>query len=181
MACELHQNGAGTLALAVTDRRSNNNGFAHRDPATSLVDDEDLVLALISGLRFVARHARDRAAAGGSATVRASIWPVSEQIPAELHQSRGFSGRLGAQTPTQPPEASGVFDIDDLAEEGPALVAAAASLGSSLIQHFGYPEALQATSGGAIRTRYWQAQRYGAGLIQWASKAGVPTTDETVS
>jgi hypothetical protein len=180
-ACELHQSGAGAIAIAVTDRQSNGVGANDPGPGISLIDDEDLVLAVISGLRFVARHARDRAAAGGNATVRASLWPVSQEIPAELHQARSFRGRLGAQRVTESPVASGVFDIDDLAEDGPALFAAGADLSSSLIQHFGYPEALQVTREGSIRTQYWNGQGFRPRLLQWAAEAGVPTTDATLA
>lgn len=176
LACELHQNGAGSIALTVADRQANGSAAA----GVSLIDDEDLVLAIWSGLRFVARHTRDRAAAGGNATARVSLWPVSASLPAEISQSRGFGERLGTQRVSRIPAANGVFDIDDLAEGGTAAAAAAADLASGIIQYFGYPEALQVTSDGVIRTRYWNQHKYAARLMQWATSADVRTSDDTV-
>lgn len=79
-----------------------------------------------SGLRLLARHAGDRAAAGGGASARAIVWPVSERLPAQLthHRFHGISEPLGVHTPTRPPVAVGVCNVDDLAEDGPRLVSA---------------------------------------------------------
>jgi hypothetical protein len=172
LACELHESGAGSFAAAVDQRRA--------DATASQLDDESVVNVVWSGLRFLARHARDRAAAGGSAAAQATVWPVSEEFPARLMNSRfhGFSEVLGKHTPTSPPTAVGVFDIDDLAEDGPPLVAATSSLATGLFQGFGHPEAFQMTSRGAIRIRYW---RYGVPqLRQWAQAAGVELSEEVI-
>jgi hypothetical protein len=173
LACELHESGAGSFAAAVVDRRQG-------DATASHVDDEAVVNIVWSGLRFLARHARDRAAAGGSASARATVWPVSEQIPAQLTHSRypGFADELGRHTPTSPPVSVGVFDIDDLAEDGPPLVSASYALATGVFQEFGHPEALQMTSGGAIRINYWrQGKRE---LTTWASAAGVEVSNEVI-
>jgi hypothetical protein len=52
--------------------------------------------------------------------------------------------------------AVGVPNVDDLAEDGPPLVSATYSLASGLFQEFGHPEALQMTSAGEIRIKYWR-------------------------
>jgi hypothetical protein len=66
--------------------------------------------------------------------------------------------------------AVGVFDIDDLAEDGAPLVAATHALATGLFQGFGHPEALQTSARGAIRIRYW---RYDVPqLRQWAQARG---------
>jgi hypothetical protein len=111
---------------------------------------------------------------------QATAWPVSEELPAKLMHSRfhGIPQVLGRHTPTSPPTAVGVFDIDDLAEDGPPLVAATYGLATGLFQGFGYPEALHMTSGGAIRIKYWS---YGAPqLRQWAEAAGVELSEEAI-
>jgi hypothetical protein len=97
--------------------------------------------------------------AGGGASARATVWPVSEQLPAQLthHRFHGISEALSEQTPTSPPVSVGVFNVDDLAEDGPPLVSATYSLATGLFQGFGHPEALQMTSTGVIRIRYWGA------------------------
>ncbi len=93
------------------------------------VEEEVVVNAVVSGLRFLARHARDRAGAGGMATLRATIWPVSAQLPAYLFHNRGFSGpSLGCQQIETPPTAEAVFDIDDLAIDSSPLMPATYTL-----------------------------------------------------
>ena len=172
LRCELHQGGAGSFAAAV-DRR--------RDGASeSQVHEEAVINVIWSGLRFLAHHARDRAAAGGNVSVRAAIWPVSSDLPAQLMHTRfhGIPERLGSYMPTSPPESVGVYDIDDLAEDGPPLVAATYDLATGLFQGFGFPEALLLTSDGAIRIKYWRGNR--EKLRAWASTAGVQISDETL-
>jgi Putative DNA-binding domain len=173
LACELHESGAGSFAAAVVDRRRG-------DGASSPLDDEAVVNVMWSGLRFLARHARDRAAAGGSASARATVWPVSEELPARLthHRFHGFSEVLGERILISPPVSEAVFDIDDLAEDGPTLVSATYALATGLFQEFAYPEALQMTSGGAIRIKYWGQSRQE--LTTWASAAGVELSEEDV-
>lgn len=181
LACELHQSGAGTFAAIAANRESMAPpGQIDENTTISRIEDEDLVLDIWSGLRLLARHARDRAAAGGHAMVRATIWPVTADIPAELRQSRGAGGRLGSHQVTASPQATSVFDIDDLAEDGPALIAATSSLAASLIQHFGYPETLQMTTDGVIRSKYWSNLRYGPAVQKWATQANVDTTQDPV-
>ncbi|NMI54225.1 MULTISPECIES: helix-turn-helix domain-containing protein [unclassified Streptomyces] len=181
LACELHQSGAGAFAAIAANRTDlAPPGRMDENTTASRIEDEDLVLDIWSGLRLLARHARDRAAAGGTATVRATIVPVTSNLPAELHQSRGFGGSLGSHQVTEPPQATSVFDIDDLAEDGPGLIAATSVLAAGLIQYFGYPETLQMTTDGVIRTKYWNNLRYGHAVQAWAAQARVDTTDDTV-
>jgi hypothetical protein len=172
LACELHESGAGSFAVTVDRRRD--------DATASELHDESVVNMVWSGLRFLARHARDRAAAGGSASARATVWPVSEQLPARLMHDRfhGISDVLGRHTPTSPPVSVGVFNVDDLAEDGPPLISATYTLATGLFQEFGHPEALQMTSSGAIRINYWRHSR--PELTTWASGAGVEVSEEVI-
>ena len=174
LACELHESGAGSFAAAVVDRRRDNATASH-------ADDEDVVNVVWSGLRLLARHARDRAAAGGGASARVTVWPVSEQLPARLvhHRFHGIEEALGQHTLTSPPVSEGVFDIDDLAEDGPPLVSATYALTNGVFQEFGHREVLQMTSRGAIRIKYWRHSR--PELTNWASAAGVELSDEAMA
>ncbi|MFF3380376.1 hypothetical protein ACFYXF_46410 [Streptomyces sp. NPDC002680] len=177
LACELHQSGAGVFAVLM-DFPAQQDQLVQ---ALSLVDDEDLALRVWSGLRFLARHARGRAAAGGHAAVRASIWPVSYDNPAGLVQLWSLGGSptpLGRQLVITRPVATGTFAPDDLAEDGTPLVAATSVLTPGLIQYFGFSETLQIDSDGVIRTRYWMSQRYGTRVQQWVDEAGVKTTND---
>jgi hypothetical protein len=124
------------------------------------------------GLRLLARHARDRAAAGGMATVRATVWPIDTDHPARLFHNSGFGEGLGRQHLQHAPTSDGVFDIDDLATDGQPLLAATHALASRLFQEFGQPEALQLTAAGEIRTRYWHSRS--KEIVAWAGAVGVP-------
>jgi hypothetical protein len=55
----------------------------------------------------LARHERDLVAAGGNATVRATVWPVSDELPAEFvhHRRFGMPGALGRGPAAGPPVA----------------------------------------------------------------------------
>jgi hypothetical protein len=81
---------------------------------------------------------------------------------------------------TEPPQATGIVDIDDLAEDGRPQIAATSVLAVGLLEHFGYPETLQMTTDGVIRNQYWSSQRYGPYVQAWAAAADVKTTGETV-
>ncbi|MEU5537428.1 hypothetical protein [Streptomyces sp. NPDC020362] len=180
VACELHQSGVGAFAAKVANHSDlARPGQVDENTTASRIEDEHLVLGSWFGLRLLARRARDRAA-GGSATVRATIVPVTPDLPAELHHPRGFGGTLGTHQVTEPPWATSLFDVDDLAEDGPALIAATSVLAVGLIQHFGYPETLQMTTDGLVRSQWWSSQLYGRHVQEWATKAKVDATQDTI-
>jgi len=88
-AGELAPSGAGAFAAMATDRTDRGwPGQVDANTTASRIDNERLVIGVWSGLRLLARQARDRAAAGGTATVRATIVPVTPDLPAELRQLR---------------------------------------------------------------------------------------------
>ncbi|BCJ61552.1 AlbA family DNA-binding domain-containing protein [Micromonospora endophytica] len=175
-ACELHESGSGVFASGVGVRTS---GIA--DLTCRLVDDQWLTLGIAAGLRFLARHARDRAAAGGLATVRAAIAPY---VPAAMVDTLGWpedrlawfaaqaveTGKGGAIT--NGAWADTVADIDDLCADGPGLVAATYRLASELFQSFGAPEVRQVTADGGIRLPHWH-QEIRSTINGWAQVAGV--------
>jgi hypothetical protein len=170
LACELHESGSGTFAAVA--------GFVRKDETASGIEVDAMINAIASGLRFLARHARDKAAAGGLATVRATIWSVSASRPVYLFQNRSFPGDRVGREIQQRPVADGVFDLDDLAEDGQPLMVATYMLATGLFQEFGVPEAPHVMSDGTIRCRYWQSG-WSEQIVVWAKAAGVPVTDET--
>jgi hypothetical protein len=173
IGCALHRTGAGAFAASVGLRRED-------QPVTEVVD-QYLIAALISGLRFLASHARDRAAAGGSVSLRATIVPLDQDRPAQLSQiSGGFHDRLGRQSITTEPVATAVADLDELAGNDAALLAAAHALSTRLVQEFGHPEALQLTQDGKLHLRYW-APRVRSSLQTWAAQMGVELASDTVN
>lgn len=102
-------------------------------------------------------------------------------MQARLWQTRAlFPGQLGNQQPDSPPYADAVFDIDNLAEDGGPLIDATAVLANGVVQHFGQPEALQATTDGVLRIQYWH--RYSHPFIRAAAEAAdIDITEETVN
>jgi hypothetical protein len=89
VAVELHTDGAGIYGLMVPDLNMPNRGDVPELPRLAL--DESIVVAILSGLLHLARHARDRTAAGGNAVVRAQLLPVSHNdLPMAIGHTRGF-------------------------------------------------------------------------------------------
>ncbi|WP_432954146.1 AlbA family DNA-binding domain-containing protein [Micromonospora haikouensis] len=162
LACELHESGSGSIAVSFDTRYPRPDHLDGPTPG-SRIDDEGLVTTVAAALRFLAIHARDRAAAGGLATLRVTIFPVAPDLPAYLMHSggHGFANELGTHPVWQPPVADAVADIDDLATDGRGLLAATYRLATGLVQEFGRAEVLQLTADGNLRRRYWnrQAQR----------------------
>jgi Putative DNA-binding domain len=173
LACHLHRTGAGSFAAALARTDSSDRSSAAE------IGDDHLADALLGGLSFLARHARDRAAAAGSALLRTTIFPVSPEAPAQLMHGRshGLWEALSEQQLTNAMPAVTVADIDDLAAGGPQLVAAAHRLGSGLVQGFATPEILQFSSDGQLRRPYWSREVRPV-LEKWAEAVSVEWTDD---
>jgi hypothetical protein len=171
--CELHESGAGVYASNVETPSESITA-----PSVTWIGDQVIVHGIASALRILARHARDRAGTGGLATLRATIYPGAQLPPLELVRFLDQSGpqRLVRQSIGAPPVSDTVGVIDDIAEDSPALLAATYRLASGLFQDFGHPEAEQLNREGAIRSPFWN-EAYKAGLISWATAAGITVLD----
>lgn len=173
IACALHHTGAGTYATHVSN-----------DPAVQTSDDvvdDRLTAAVIGALRFLARHARDRAATGGNATLRATVFPVDEPPSAGPRLVQRWAAPGAPPNPAgawagSPPVATAVGDIDALADDGPALLAATHTLVTGLVQHVGVPEARQVTRSGEIRPSAWPTDRQRL-VREWAQANGAGTVE----
>ncbi|MGI5238796.1 hypothetical protein [Dactylosporangium sp. CA-139066] len=86
---------------------------------------------------------------------------------------------LGTRPVFAPPMADTVADLDELAAEGPDLLAIVYRLATGLFQDFGVVEAPQITADGRVRRRYWSNQAQ-AVVQRWAANHGVEVTDETL-
>lgn len=176
LACELFTDGAGAVAL-IGDVRDGQGG---QPKTVSELGDERVVDAIMSGLRFLGRHARDRVGVGGLATARVTVAPVTVDLPARLiHTRQGFGDALGRQGVTIPPESEAVVDIDEVAEDGPSLLSVTRQLAGELFQDFGHPEVLQLTAEGAMRWPYWNSHARNR-VKAWAEASGVEILNETV-
>lgn len=184
LSADLHYDGAGTFAASVLARRPPQLAPNAGELEARQVDDEMVVNGILSGLRFLARHARDRSAAGGNVLIRAQLHPVWGEQPLGLTYNRGF-GRgfgdsLGDRIITDartPPERAA--PLDALATDGPDLVTAAYLLATDVFQEFGWAEAAQFTSDGRVRLPYW-GQEWQGRVAQWAATAGIATTQEAL-
>ena len=179
---ELHTDGSGACSLCVLDlmERHRQGMSGEGEPLHQRVGDEALAIAVISGLLFLAKHARDRAAAGGNALMRAQIYPISPQRPTGLGHTRhyGFPDPLGDRELTaRPPAAEAAAELDDIAQVGPVLAAATAQLVNEIGQAFGVAEMGQLSRDGQIRRPYWSDQQ----IIRWAEQNGIEVTNDTIT
>lgn len=169
-ACVLHQSGAGTIAIPLP----------HLIVSSALaIDTYSLVNAIMSGLVFLARHARDRAGTGGNASLRAIIWPIDPNQPklglVQIDRL-GFRNPVGSTSVSHPPAlAAAVADVDDLAVSGPEMLMATYTLCTGLVQEFGYPEIDHITRDGQLQMRFWPAEVENS-LRSWAAQVGVSAT-----
>jgi hypothetical protein len=86
---ELHADGSGVCCIALVDRTREVSPSADAgQSAVSRIHVEDMVVAVMSGLWQLGRHARDRAAASGSAIVHVQIYPVAPDQQAVLVNTR---------------------------------------------------------------------------------------------
>lgn len=177
-AAELHCDGAGAFAQYVADLRADSPTPDRSVATEQLVSDEGLVLAVMSGLHHLARHARDRAATAGSALVKATLVP-SDGCTMEIGHNRHFRDSRSSVPAAEAVTAESVADIDDLADPGPELVAAAGRLADELAQSFGIAELGQFSRDGEIRIRYWDTEGHSQ-LRAWAEAHGVTVTEEAL-
>jgi hypothetical protein len=182
-ALDLHTDGSGVYAIPVadlTDRQERRPADGDAPPPVQLVDDESLVLGILSGLLCLAQHARDRAATGGGVLLRAQLHPVSVQRPTQIGHTRGFAGSRSRHSLIEPPgPAETSAAVDDLASPGPDLVAVACRLADELGQAFGVPEMGQLSPAGEIRRKHWN-HRLQAHLVAWADANNITVTDDTI-
>jgi hypothetical protein len=179
LVADLHSDGAGIFAVNAIDiTRAGMSG--PEAPESVGVHDEEIVNGILSGLRFLARHARDRAGAGGDALIRAQIHGEDlSRIVLLSAGRRAYGDSVGRPLALPAHTAQGAAPLDVLADDGPGLVAAAWLLASDLFQEFGLPEALQVTRDGELRRQYWGSYRHQE-IQAWADKAGILITDETI-
>jgi Schlafen, AlbA_2 len=179
---ELHTDGSGVFSMCILDLRQGRPGesLGEDGPRPQLLQDEGIVIAVMSGLLQLAQHARGRAAAGGNALVRVHVFPVSAMRPTGLGHNRfhGFPDSRGAPALiTQPPVAETAAALDDLAQPCPGLISASALLVDEIGQAFGVPEMGQLSRDGQLRRRYWGNPQ----MITWAEQHGIEVTDDAIA
>lgn len=183
VSAEFHSDGSGAYALALPDLREGARQERPDANVSQLADDEALALAILTGLRRLALHARDWAATGGAALLRARILP-SPSVPEGVHigHTRGFglpAPRSRWAVTNDESFSETVADLDELADVGPDLVSVSARLLDEVGHAFGIPEMGQFTNEGQVRIRYWSRECQQA-VQTWAIASAIPVTDETL-
>lgn len=168
-ACILHSTGAGSVAVTVSSRE------IPADSTQQMID-EDAVNIILGGLRFLGRHARDRAATGGMATVMATVISMAGDLRLARLGSFGLES-LGSAVLESRPSSTAIASIDDIAEDGPLLVVATHALTAPLFQAFGLPEPRQTTRNGQLRRPGWSTELWRVDYEVWAESAGVAILD----
>jgi hypothetical protein len=114
-ACELHEDGSGVFATTIESPTRDNIQRQEK-----LVDNNWLVLGIATALRRLGHHARDTAAAGGLASVQATVW-TGGSWPMALVSNVGWPNeQVGQGLIHGPASADAVADLDDLATDGQA-------------------------------------------------------------
>lgn len=181
LAADLHGDGAGVFAVNASDLvRAARLGIAPDAAGDRWLHDEQVVNGILSGLRFLSLHARERAAAGGNGLVRVLLHPVDEGAVCLGIGDRNLMGLFNqavARLPLEPAQCAA--PLDSLTVDGPDLVATAYLLASELCQAFGQADVLQLTRGGQLRLPYW-SQSWQQQVSAWAEAAGVTVSNETL-
>ena len=173
-ACELNEDGSGVFATTIESLTRDNI-----ERQEKLVDNNWLVMGIATALRRLGQHAHETAAAGGLANIQATVWTGGSWPMALVSNVGWHNERVGQGLVHDAASADAVADLDDLAIDGPGLVAATYRLATGLFQEFGSPEATLVTREGGIRIRYWH-QSAQADIRKWAASAGVEVITETL-
>ncbi|MFB8247291.1 helix-turn-helix domain-containing protein [Streptomyces sp. NPDC055952] len=182
---ELHRDGSGALGMALYAHSSR---LAGREVDLQFTEPGDVVYQLLCALPFLADHARDRAAASGTALVNAVLVADMADHPLSGHNDPFRPDSIpfrvdpldpgsGQRTPVSPHTcqyayAQATVLLDDIADRGRGLLEATAVLADELLQAFGYPENGLVTRAGDLRAEGFTARNRGAVAV-WAREAGL--------
>ncbi|MDP9848143.1 helix-turn-helix domain-containing protein [Streptosporangium lutulentum] len=169
---QLYTDGAGVFAMHLVDANKEARRAKPEENLPCRLGEQSLMIAVLSGVRFLARYARDYAYAGGDALIRVRVGdaePVSMDLgtmASGITTRLGRFVRLGATAERAAP-------LDELADDTPQLVATAAYLVGDIMRSFGHPDVLHITTDGQVAPDRWGKN---AALIRsWAETAGIET------
>ncbi|MFD8565176.1 helix-turn-helix domain-containing protein [Streptosporangium canum] len=189
---QLYTDGAATFTVHPTAIAP-----AGSDNYTVRVLDAEIVSRTASALRYLARHARDRAAAGGAALVRImlvadthlhpavspqpeleSLWPFDNPDFVRYRIDLNTTTKIvGAERPlgtrvSRLAFGESVVWLDDLADDGQPLARATAQLAGDLFQTYGVPENQQIRRDGTINVNAWGG--HWETIKQWVQACDIP-------
>jgi hypothetical protein len=174
-ALEFHQDGAGVVARRLYAIRADPHA---PDIDLHTVSDEGIAAVIIWALPYLAREASERAHTSGMATLRVTVLPAASVKRTAIGNTRGgFSTPRGR--PVEGPLSATTFaSIDELADEGPALLAAAARLHHEIGHTYGMPELPQLTLDGELAWPFWNQTRR-PWVKTWAAARSVTIIGES--
>ncbi|MHA6966693.1 AlbA family DNA-binding domain-containing protein [Glutamicibacter bergerei] len=172
---EFHCDGSGAFALRLIEQAPSSRATPAESEDLLIVGDS-LISSVLSGLKHLGSHTRDRTGTSGNALIRASLMPPTDravQLGSIRHHwcdPRGesvFSQKITAET---------VADIDGLASPGPELVSTAARLAGEVAQGFGIAEIGHITKDGEVRLSDWY-QDSQVQVRSWATGNGIAVVE----
>ncbi|MER8103929.1 RNA-binding domain-containing protein [Kitasatospora sp. NPDC094016] len=181
---ELHRDGSAAIALPLHQHLSVPNG--DEPNWLQYVEPGDVVYQLLCALPFLAGHARDRAAAGGTAQVKATLVDdmashpcrrlnVDPRRPRPLPLTVDFLHPATSQrmpTSTQPcgfAYSEATVLLDDVADHSVSLPQATAALADELLHAYGLPDNQVITRKGHLNTGLFTSRNRGA-VARWAAQ-----------
>ncbi|MFF4123361.1 helix-turn-helix domain-containing protein [Microbispora rosea] len=196
---EFHADGSASIAIPIS--RIIGSGASS---TVSHVHDAEIVLWIVGALRLMARHATEKTATTGTATLSARLLAdvltydtddveLGQMISGRLrHQEWGGPAHLQVVTwpsihgaPLRPigdgetsnnAYAEWAAILEDLAADGRPLTAAAAELASALFQNFGAAEALQIWPDGTVNPTTWGDSW--ATAQRWVEESNIPCSTQ---
>ncbi|WP_440107161.1 hypothetical protein [Streptosporangium sp. H16] len=169
---QLYTDGAGVFAMHLTDANQQNRRNGQEDNLICRLGERSLIFAVLSGVRFLARYARDYAYAGGNALIRVR---VGDAAPASMDLGTMGSGEMRRLGRFVRPGATAerAAPLDELADDTPQLVSTAAYLVGDIMRSFGHPDVLHITTDGQVAPERWG--EHTASIRSWAETAGIET------
>lgn len=176
-----HTDGAGTWAARVHDLNEPRQPYARSTDdnghTLQIAMEEHLVTWILSGLHRLACHAQDRAAAAGTALVRAHLLPISPETPTAIGRIEGIPRSRSPYPVTSPPSPAAItVPLDTLTQVGPDLVSAAAMLATNLAQSYGVLDMPQLDTDGRIHPQSW-FRTFQQDVRRWCGEHGIDTGD----
>ncbi|MFF0249914.1 AlbA family DNA-binding domain-containing protein [Streptosporangium sandarakinum] len=169
---QLYTDGSGVFALHQRDANERTRLDGRGDQSPCCLGELALMISLLSGVRFLARYARDSAYAGGDALIRVRVGD-SNPVGMELGTAGvGTMRRLG-QFVRPGATAERAAPLDELADDTPQLVATTAYLVGDIMRCFGHPDVLHMTTDGQVTPERWGG--YADSVRSWAETAGIKT------
>jgi hypothetical protein len=169
---QLYTDGAGAFAMHQIDGYRQARLDGRGDDLPCHLNERHLMIAVLSGVRFLAGYARDYAYAGGDALIRVRVGnadPVRMELGTMGAGAMARLGRfvlLGATAERAAP-------LEELADDTPQLVTIAAYLVGDIMRSFGHPDVLHITTDGRVAPDRWGD--LASSIRSWAETAGIET------